>query len=80
MSKTERPPEVRDALRHADHDALSNMGRKGAEHAALNRALRKEEDKKRLQEAALEQAKLLSLSPEGDVLPPDPSIIASLEE
>ncbi len=74
------PKQVANALHYADHDALSRMGKVGAKHAAMNRAFRKEEEEEKLQEAALEQAKLLSLSPDGDVLPPDPNVIASLEQ
>ena len=65
-----KPKEVKEALNHHDHDALRAMGKKGAEHAAINRSVEKvlrEEEKEKLAHAI---AKLYSLSPEGDVLPP----------
>lgn len=80
MGKMERPPEVKDALYRADHDALSRMGRKGALAAEETKRLKKAEKEARLQEAAAAQAEVLSLSPDGDVLPPDEKIIASYKD
>ncbi len=70
----ERPPpkQVQEARYRDDHKALSAMGRKGAKVAAENRELRKILKQEMIDEAAREQAKFLSLSPEGDVLPPEP--------
>lgn len=71
MNLEGKPREVKEALEHHDHDALSAMGKKGAEVAALNRSVEKvlkEEEKDKLARAI---AELYSLSPEGDVLPPD---------
>ena len=69
---------VKKARLAGDHEALSRMGKKGGEQAAIKRALRKEALERRLKELALEEAKLYSVSPEGDILPPDPNIIESL--
>lgn len=77
--RLERPEKVRTAQIKGDHRALSVMGKKGGEHAAINRDLKKAKEEEWLREAAIEQAKLLSLSPEGDVLPPDPTIIENLK-
>ncbi|MDP2655441.1 MAG: hypothetical protein Q8P17_02815 [bacterium] len=80
----ERPKQVQDARKHADHDALSRMGRKGSKVAAENRALLKANEEyvraAMIAEAVMERAKVQTISPEGDVLPPDPNIIADLEE
>jgi hypothetical protein len=75
-----QPEEVKRSVFKDDRPTLSAMGKKGGKHSALNRALEKTKRKETLEEAALEQARLLSLSSDGDVLPPDPDIIASLEE
>jgi hypothetical protein len=87
MRSEGRPKEVGRAVFEDDHGALSAMGKKGAETAARNRALRKEAEelsrdaqKTRLKEAELEQAEVLSVSPEGDVLPADPKIVEALKE
>ncbi len=74
-----RPKGVQEARYHDDRAALSAMGRKGAEAAARTRALREVKKQDDLAEITREQARLLSLSSEGDVLPPDPNVIASLE-
>ncbi len=74
--KTEgKPKQVQEARYHDDRKALSAMGRKGARIAAENRELQKIRKQKIVEEVAAEQAKFLTLSPEGDVLPPDQNII-----
>lgn len=61
-----------------NHRFLSKAGRKGAEHAANNRAIREAMKKERLAELIAEQAKIYRIA-DGDVLPPDPNDIAGLE-
>lgn len=62
----EVPEEVRKARIRGDRDALSRMGRMGGQHGAILRDLHKKD----LEGIAAEQAKLYTISPEGDVLPP----------
>lgn len=76
----EKPKRVEDALRHADHDALSAMGRKGAERAAFYRFLREQARNKKALEDALARAQVETLNDTGDVLPPDQETIAAIEE
>ena len=76
----EKQKGVQAAMSYADQNALSRMGRVGARHSAINRALREEERKKRILEATIEKAKTETITPDGDVLPPDPDLIAGLEE
>ncbi len=69
----EKPPkQVQEARYRDDRKALSAMGRKGAKVAAENRELQRILKQEMIDEAARAQAKLLSISPEGDVLPPEP--------
>ena len=63
-----------------NNPGLRAMARKGGEHAAANQVFRKEEREQDLRETALAQAKLFSLSSEGDVQPPDPAVLAAIEE
>lgn len=79
MRNEGRPKQVQDALWHADQNALSAMGRKGGRQAAENRALREAERNERVQEIILEKARTETITNDGDVLPPDPNIIADLE-
>ena len=74
------PREVKDALERGDEKALRNMASKGGKHAAALRALEKGERIKKLNDLAAEQERLYHLSSEGDVLPPDPHVLASLDE
>ena len=76
----EKPKEVREAQLKNDLPALRRMGKKGGENAAFNRDLRKAKKQEELKKLALEQARSYTISPEGDVLPPDPNIIEALEE
>ncbi|MBU6491114.1 hypothetical protein KGQ25_03135 [Patescibacteria group bacterium] len=71
MKSFEKPREVRKAQLEDNRAALSRMGKKGAENAARNRVLRKEIQKERLREIAIEKAREETISPDGDVLPPD---------
>ena len=73
------PEIVRQAMLRGDHQALSEMGRTGAEHAAILRQLKKEDGKHRTLEVELEKAQTEEVSPEGDVLPPDRDHIEALE-
>jgi len=66
-----RPEGVKNARLMDDRQALRAMGRKGAESAARNRAIQEAEHAKEIENLALEQSRLYSLSPEGDVLPPE---------
>ncbi len=76
----EVPRKVREALSNGDRVALSRMGHIGGEHAAALKTLEKEEKKHHVLEAALQQARTGEISPEGDILPPNPELVASLEE
>lgn len=73
MERIPKPPDVQRAVFVDDHATLSAMGRKGAEAAALNRDIEKAIRTKEIEDAVAAQAKLYSLSPEGDVLPPESS-------
>jgi hypothetical protein len=73
------PDDVKKKILSGDHDTLSAMGKKGARAAADTRAERKILRKTRALEDRLDAARRGSLSNEGDVLPPDDALIASLE-
>ena len=75
----ERPPKkVQEARYQGNAGALRAMGKIGGRHSALNRARRKVEREEQVQDAIAEGAKLYSVSPEGDVLPPDPNAVQSI--
>ncbi|HUQ29987.1 MAG TPA: hypothetical protein VM103_00485 [Candidatus Paceibacterota bacterium] len=80
----ERPPHVEDARKRNDRSALRRMASKGgkvtAERRQMEKTIQTNETKDELTKAALEQAQTYSLSSEGDVLPPDPTIVKALEE
>ena len=67
--RREIPKEVQDARMRGDHDALRCMARVGGNHNAALRLFDKVKD----QEVVDEQSKLYTLTPEGDVLPPNPT-------
>ena len=59
---------------------LKAMAAAGGRAAAETRALNKARKQAELDELTTRQARSYSLSPEGDVLPPDPAVIEALEE
>ena len=71
----EIPVAVRNAQIRGDREALSSMGRKGAEHGAARRQLdakiEDSNDKARRKDAELLEEREGRISPEGDVLPPE---------
>lgn len=71
MSK-EKPPEVRKAQLAGDKEALSRLGAIGASHRIQLEDLRAAEAERRMIKE--DKEKLYSLSPEGDVLPPEPPV------
>lgn len=77
-----RPKKVQDAVLNAENtaEALSAMGRRGSQHATELKDIRKEKVATDQLEAALERAKTYAISAEGDVLPPDPSVIQNFED
>ena len=70
MGTLEKPEKVKKAQLAGDHEALSRMGRKGREHGTILQILHKEDRQGVAEEIVREQAKLYTISPEGDVLPP----------
>ncbi len=76
----EKPEKVRRAQLAGDSEALSRMGSKGRKHGAILQKLHKKDREGVVDEIVREQAKLYTVSPEGDVLPPDPEVVASLEK
>ena len=66
----EKPEKVRRAQLAGDSEALSRMGRVGREHGTILQNLHKKDRKEIADEIVGEQAKLYTLSQEGDVLPP----------
>ena len=78
--RREVPKEVQEARIRGDHQALSQMGRIGGEHAAALKLIEKKKGMQHSVEAALHEATMGEISSEGDVLPPNPEIIESLEE
>ena len=64
----EKPKAVRKAQLEDNHDALSRMGKKGASRRVQLEDLRTAEKRR----VAANQAEFYKLSPDGDVLPPDP--------
>lgn len=69
--RLERPKEVEKARYRSDHDALSAMGKKGAEAAAITRVIAKDRKEQELEDLTRKLAEVYTLSPEGDVLPPE---------
>lgn len=67
----DKPKQVKDAQLRADHEALSAMGRKGAESRKLNEDLRKARREEDLRERMAELARTESVE-DGEVLPPKP--------
>lgn len=65
------PKEVQKAQIEENHGALSAMGHVGAEHAALNRIIAKVRKAEAIAERIQELAKVETVSPDGEVLPPD---------
>lgn len=68
------PRQVRKARLEGDHDALSAMGKKGGKQAAENRAFEKAERTEELEKLRIAIAKIYSLSPDGEILPPEEDI------
>ncbi len=66
----EKPEKVKRAQLAGDSEALSRMGRTGGRHADILNKLHKKDRKEIADEIVREQAKLYTLSQEGDVLPP----------
>lgn len=66
----EKPEKVRRAQLAGDREALSKMGRMGGQHADILNKLHKKDRRGAAEEIVREQAKLYTISPEGDVLPP----------
>lgn len=73
---------LQNAKLEGNHEALSNMGRKGARVAHSHRQqledLRTALESEDLAAQELARAQIESTSPDGDVLPPDQKIIESL--
>ena len=66
----EKPEKVRRAQLAGDSEALSRMGRTGGRHADILNKLHKKDRQGIAEEIVREQAKLYTISPDGDVLPP----------
>jgi len=80
MGKMERPDYVRKAIVENDHEALSEMGKKGGPIGTSHRVQLNDFRKAEFREGAAENAELSPLSEDGDVLPPEPKITEPSEE
>ncbi len=84
MGKMERPDFVRKAIIEGDRETLSALGKKGAEvslsHRQQREDLRKALKAEEAVRVARERAELETISPDGDVLPPDPKVIESFKK
>lgn len=65
---------MRKAQFEGDHDALSAMGKKGGKQAAENRSVENAERAEELEKLRVAIAKIYSLSPDGEILPPEEDI------
>lgn len=70
----EKPREVRAAQLKQDYRALSEMDKKGAARRLQMEDLRAALRRELVAEQVAESAKYYSISPEGDILPPDSSL------
>ena len=78
MGNIEMPKQVKDAALQADHDALVAMGTEGGIRSGLIRADREAQKAKDFAAHEAAQEALYHVSPEGDILPPDPKIVETL--
>ena len=70
----EKPREVRAAQLRQDYKALSEMGKKGAARRLQLKEVRDVLRGELAEEQMRESGKYYSISPEGDILPPDSSL------
>lgn len=68
------PRQVRKAQIEGNHEALRAMGKKGGKQAAENRSVENAERAEELEKLRIAIAKIYSLSPDGEILPPEEDI------
>lgn len=75
-----KPEKVKRARLAGDIEKLSKMGAGGNIRSELRNAYKKTMEKELADKEFAERERIYHVSAEGDVLPPDPDIVASLED